>query len=79
MREIQGFVEAMPSSWTSEMDGGSNLLQRDDSTGALNDKCSCGRHTDEQDRRRGIQSDRGDGVEQLPVVKRARLTQEGWR
>jgi len=37
MREIQGFVEAMPSSWTSEMDGGPNFLQLGDSTGALHD------------------------------------------
>jgi len=37
MGQIQGFTDIVPPSWTPEVDGGPDVLQRDDSTGALND------------------------------------------
>jgi len=76
---VQRFAEAMLPSWTPEVDGGSDIIQWGDSTGAIDDRCGCRRDLDEQDRIGGVQLDRGDGIEQLLMVKRARPTQLGWR
>jgi len=75
--ENQGFAEVVAPSRSPEVDGGPDILQRGNSTSALNDWCSCRRDLDEQNRRGGVQFNLRDGIEQLPMVKRARPTQEG--
>jgi len=54
---VQGLAEAMPSSWSTKVDGGPDLLQWSDSIGEVYDRCGCRRYTHEQDGTGGIQLD----------------------